>query len=147
MGTALRVLAVIVVVGILAGLGVTVYNAGVSQGMVQGAGLATASGAPAVAYGWYGVGPHWGWGFPLFGIFFWILGIFLVFALLRAVFGWGRWGRRGWDDHGPGWGGPGPGGYGGPSGRRDAMERFHRELHERADVSGGPGNAPGPTAG
>jgi hypothetical protein len=139
MGTALRVLAAIVVVGILAGLGVTIFNAGVSQGMAQGAGLATASGAPAVAYGWYGFGPHWGWGFPIFGIFFWILGIFLVFALLRAVFGWGRWGARRWDGRGPGgWDGPG-----GVDGRREAMERFHRELHERTDVSGSPDQAPG----
>ncbi len=129
MGTAFRVLAAIVIVGVLAGLGVAVYNAGVSQG----AGLATASGVPAAAYGWYGYGPHWGWGFPLFGIFFWILGIFLVFALLRALFGWGRWGRHLWDDRGPGgWGGPaGAGGFGG---RRASIEQWHRELHEREDA-------------
>jgi len=142
MGTAIRVLAAIVIVGVLAGLGVAVYNAGVSQGAVQGASLATASGAPAVAYGWYGYGPHWGWGFPVFGIFFWILGVFLVFALLRALFGWGRWGRHRWDDRGHGgWGGPG--GAGGVGDRRGTIERWHPELHARDDS----GREPAPPAG
>ncbi len=135
MGTALRALAAVVIVGILAVVGVTVYNAGLDQGVAQGAGL-TASGVPAVAYGWYGYGPHWGWGFPIFGIFFWILGIFLVFALLRALFGWGRWGRHRWDGRGPG-GWSGPGGAGGFGDRRDAIERWHRELHERDGAAGG----------
>lgn len=139
MGTAFRVLAALLVVGVLAGLGFTVYNAGVSQGVAQGAGLATASGTPAVVYGGYwGVGPHWGWGFGVFGIFFWILGIFLVFALIRAAFGWGRWGGRGhWTDHGP-TGFDGPRGFGG---RREMLEAWHREAHERG------GTATGPSAG
>lgn len=142
MGTALRVLAVLVVAGVLVGIGAGVYNAGVSQGVAQSATLATASGTPAVI-GWYGAGPHWGWGwggFGFFGIFFWILGIFLVFALLRFAFGWGRWGRHG--DHWNGSYGPydGPRGFGG---RRDALASLHRELHEQeAARSSGGGSAP-----
>jgi hypothetical protein len=54
-------------------------------------------------------------GFGFFGIFFWILGFFLIFALLRAAFGWGNGGPRG------------PGGWSG--GRRERLEELHRELH------------------
>ena len=52
-------------------------------------------------------------------------GIFLVFALLRAAFGWGRGGRHG-----------GPGGPGGWGGRRERMEELHRELHARDAATG-----------
>ena len=95
MSTAFRVLAVLLVVGLLAGIGISVYNAGVDQGLAQNV-TATASGAPAVVYGYPGYYGHWGFGFGFFGIFFWILGIFLIFGLLRAIFGWGRWGRGRW---------------------------------------------------
>ena len=137
MGTAIRVLAVLLLVGLLAGIGVSVYNAGVDQGLAQNV-AATASGAPAVAYGYPGYYGHWGFGFGFFGIFFWILGIFLIFALLRAAFGWGRWGRGRWGGYGPG--GHGYGGYGGygPGGqkpdhqddpRRAMLDEWHREAH------------------
>src|SRR5437667_118745 len=104
MATAFRVLAALLVVGLLAGIGVSVYNAGVSQGLAQNVTTA-ASGAPAVVYGYPAYYGHWGFGFGFFGIFFWILGIFLIFALLRAAFGWGRWGRGRWGGYGAG-GGP-----------------------------------------
>lgn len=119
-----RVLAVLLLVAVAIGIGTAVYNAGVTAGITEAAQQAAASGdpIPAVPYGYgYGYGPYLhgpfgGWGF--FGIFFWILGIFLVFALLRAAFGGGR-----------GWGGPrGPGGWGG---RREMVEDWHRELHRR----------------
>src|SRR5205814_759046 len=87
--TSFIVLSVLLVVGLLAGIGFGVYNAGVDQGLAQNV-SAAASGAPAVAYGYPGYYGHWGFGFGFFGIFFWILGIFLIFALLRAAFGWGR---------------------------------------------------------
>ena len=122
MSTAFRVLAVLLVVGLLAGIGFSVYNAGVSQGLAQNVGAA-ASGAPAVVYGYPGYYGHWGFGFGFFGIFFWILGIFLIFGLIRAAFGFGRWGRGGrdWSSH------HGPGGYGGP---RKYFEDWHRQAHE-----------------
>lgn len=122
--TIVRVLAALVLVVVAIGIGTAVYNAGVSAGLTDAAQQAIASGnpAPAAPYG-YGNGPYWhgfgfGWGF--FGIFFWIIGIFLVFGLLRAAFGWGRpRGPRGW--------------YG-PDGRADRDSRvaeWHRELHRR----------------
>ena len=101
--TILGVLAVIALVGLVAVIGTSVYNAGISQGIAEAANAAAASGDPVVVYppyaGGYGYG-HGGWGFGFFGIFFWILGFFLIIGLLRAAFGWGRWGGggpgRGW---------------------------------------------------
>jgi hypothetical protein len=135
MNVAFRVLAVLLLVGILVGIGAGVYNAGLSQGISQNV-TAVASGAPAVAYGYYPgfVGPHWGggFGFGFFGIFFWILGIFLIFALLRAAFGWGRGGHHGrWGGYGPG-----PGGWnrsGSDDPRREMLDEWHREAHGGTD--------------
>ena len=121
--TILGVLAVIALVGLVAVIGTSVYNAGISQGISEAANAAAASGDPAPVvigpYGQYGYG-HGGWGFGFFGIFFWILGFFLIFGLLRAAFGWGRWGG----------GGPGRGGW---ESRQDRMSELHRELHRRED--------------
>ena len=122
--TILGVLAVIALVGLVAVIGTSVYNAGVSQGITEAANAAAASGDPVVVYppyvgGNYGYG-HGGWGFGFLGIFFWILGFFLIFGLLRAAFGWGRWGG----------GGPGRGGW---ESRQDRISELHRELHRRED--------------
>ena len=119
MGTTFRVLAALLLVGLLAGVGIAIYNAGVSQGLVTTA----ASGAPLAAYPYYYPGFHFGWAFFPFGILFWILGIFLIFGLIRAAFGFGRWGRGGrdWGNH------HGPSGYGGP---RQHFEDWHRQAHE-----------------
>jgi len=126
MGTFVRVMATLLVVAVVIGIGAGVYNAGVTAGLAEAAQSAAGSGDPVAAPYWYGYGgPYWhGPGF--FGIFFWILGIFLVFALLRAAFGWGRGGGRG-----PG--GRGPGGWGG---RREMMEELHRDLHRRDATEG-----------
>jgi hypothetical protein len=121
-GGFVRLIAVVALVSVLALIGVSVYNAGVSAGLAE-TGAAVASGAPVVYYGPY-VGHPWGWGgVGFFGIFFWILGIFLIFGLIRAAFGFGRWGGRrgGWYGH------HGPGGYGGP---RDDFDDWHRRAHE-----------------
>jgi len=116
------VLAVVALVALVAVIGTSVYNAGISQGLAEAANAAAASGDPApVVVGPYGYG-HGGWGpgFGFFGIFFWILGFFLIFGLLRAAFGWGRWGG----------GGPGRGGW---ESRQDRMAELHRELHRREE--------------
>jgi hypothetical protein len=123
--TILGVLAAIALVGLVAVIGTSVYNAGLSQGLAEAATAAAASGDPApvvvAPYGHYGYGyGHGGWGFGFFGIFFWILGFFLIFGLLRAAFGWGRWGG----------GGPGRGGWGS---RDERISELHRELHRRED--------------
>jgi hypothetical protein len=116
-GGFLRVLAVLGIIGLLVAIGIGSYNAGVTVGLADG-GAAVASGATVV----YQHGPyvgHWGWGFGFFGILIWILVIFLVFGLVRAAFGGGRWGgRRDWGDH--------PGRYGGP---RDYLDDWHRRAH------------------
>ena len=121
--TIFGVLAAIAVVALVAVIGTSVYNAGISQGLAEAAAAAAASGDPApvvvAPYGHYGYG-HGGWGFGFFGIFFWILGLFLIFGLLRAAFGWGRWGG----------GGPGRGGW---ESRQDRMAALHRDLHRLDD--------------
>ena len=66
-------------------------------------------------------GPHYGWGFfPLFGILFWVLALFLIFGLVRAAFGGPRWRNGGpWMD------------------RRTMAEEWHRQMHadlERRDA-------------
>lgn len=120
--TILRVVAVIALVALVAVIGTSVYNAGVSQGLAEAAIAAAASGeTPAIVYPPY-IGDRYGWGYGgpgFFGIFFAILGAFLIFGLLRAAFGWGRWGG----------GGPSRGGW-----QRDhRVAKMHRELHRRED--------------
>ena len=113
--TLVAVLAVVVIIAAIAGAGTYVYNAGIAEGVAEAARQAAASGdaAPVVVYPGYGYGwghgPGFGWGL---GIIFWILGFFLLFGLLRAAFGWGRWGGNG-------------------HGRRGRWEEIHREMHER----------------
>jgi hypothetical protein len=115
--TIFRVLAAVALVGLLALVGVSVYNSGVSAGLGEAARLATASGDPVPVYAYPGpyVGHGWGYGwggFGFFGIFFWIIGLFLVFGLIRAAF----WGGR--------WGGPRNGS------RSGHLEEWHRRAHD-----------------
>jgi hypothetical protein len=125
-GTFGRVLAMILFVAVLAGIGIGVYNAGVNEGLAQAAIAAQAAGDdPAVVIppyaGPYGYGYGWhGGGFGFFGILFGILVLFLLLGLIRAAFGWGRWNGVG----------RGPGGWGG-GGREERIAEYHRELHKR----------------
>ena len=76
------------------------YEAGLQsavQVVVPAAGAAPAV-APAVAY--YGHPYGWGYGFFPFGFLFPILGIFLFFALMRALVGGGGGHHRGWYGNG-----------------------------------------------
>jgi hypothetical protein len=115
-GTFFRLIAALALVGLLAVIGVSAYDAGVGAGLDQAARETVASGAPATVF--Y-PGPYYGhgWGFGFFGIFFWILGIFLVFGLIRAAFGRGRW--------------VGPGGWSRHDGPRGHLEEWHRQAHEQ----------------
>ena len=82
-------------------IAVGAYDAGIAQGTAQVVVPATGGTAPAVAY--YGHPYGWGFGFFPFGFLFPILGLFLFFALMRALIGGGRgYGHRGWysDGHG-----------------------------------------------
>jgi hypothetical protein len=129
-----RIIALLLLVGLVVLAGSAVYNAGVSAGIAADVGSAIASGEP-VPVGVYGpyVGHRWGWGGwgwggGFFGILFGILFLFLIFGLLRAAFGWGRWGG-------------GPGGYKGSgwdhhrSRRHEQFEEWHREQHGDAPAA------------
>jgi hypothetical protein len=121
-----RVLAVLLLVLVAAGIGTWVYNAGVSAGLAEAAVQATASGEPVPpgAWGWghaYGPYAHGPWGFGFFGILFGILLLFLVIGLVRAAFGGG-------------WGHGGPGSH---HGRHAMLEEMHRDFHRREAEAGG----------
>lgn len=130
------VLLALLLVGGVAAIGITAYNAGVTAGLVESGQVVVAPGQATGPYvGGYGWG-HGGFGF--FGFLGFLLFLFLIFALIRAAFGgWGR-GRGGWS--GPGWGGPG---------RHGAWDERVRELHDelhRTGGSTGPGaTGPNPT--
>jgi hypothetical protein len=134
----------LVVVGILVGLGVGVYQAGVAQGVVDAGRYPAAVAVPVAGYGWHGPG--------IFGILFGIFFLFLIFGLLRAAFSRGRGYGPGWGHgygYGPGWG-RGPGGDASPDAWREERDRriadLHRRLHEEGESGpGGPGG-PGSSA-
>jgi hypothetical protein len=117
-----RFVAFLLAVGLLAVVGISIYNAGVSAGIASDAGVLP----PYVGQPW---GTGWDGGFFGFilGLFFLFLFFGLIFGLFRAAFGWGHGGRH------HGWGGHHDYRHGryGPdrSGRRDYFEEWHRELH------------------
>ena len=115
---------------LLAIVGVIAYNVGWSDGVGTHlpAGSAAAGGAVGPYYGWRPIG--FGFGFGLFGIFWFFLIVFGIFWLFRLLF-WGAFGRRMW---GGGWG-YGHGMYGGsghhgmPPGIEERMQDWHRRAH------------------
>ena len=126
--------ALIVAIAVVAGIGIGVYNAGVSEGVAEAARVAQVAGEDAaVVYppyvgGPYGYGHGWGGGggFGFFGILFGILFFFLIIGMIRAAFGWDRWGGGGRD-----------------SGRWESRDHriaeMHRELHRKDEPSGSTG--------
>jgi hypothetical protein len=90
-----RPLVAAILVLVLGGLiAVGAYDAGLAQSAAQVV-VPAAGAAPAVAY--YGHPYGWGFGFFPFGFLFPIFGLFLFFALMRALVGGGRgYGHRGW---------------------------------------------------
>lgn len=131
-----RFVAFLLAVGLLAVVGISIYNAGVSAGIAADAGVLP----PYVGQPW---GTGWDGGFFgfVFGLFFLFLFFGLIFGLFRAAFGWGHGGRHhGWGNHHEyrhGRYGPGRGG------RRDYFEEWHRELH--GEGSGAPDAPTGST--
>ena len=115
-----RVLAALVLAGLVLWIGASVYNAGVSAGLAEAARQEVESSDAVVTptYGWgapYANGPFvaaWG---PLALVFWTFLGIFLLIGLVRVIVG-------------APWRGPGPRGWGD---RRERVEEWHRELHRR----------------
>ena len=126
---------VLVVVGVIA------YNVGWSDGVNTHLPAVT-NGTAAAPY-YYGYGPHWGFGGPIFGIlgFLWFLFVlFIIFAIFRFLF----FGRRMWG--GGGWGYGPRGWHGGmPQGLDDRMQEWHRKAHEgQQPPSAGSGTPPPP---
>jgi hypothetical protein len=127
-----RFLAFLLAIGLLAAIGIGIYNAGVSAGLGSDAGLPPYVGQPW-DMGWFG-----GIFAFIFGVFFLFLIVGLIFGLFRAAFGWGHGGRRhGWNGYRHGYGRR-------PySGERDYFEAWHRELHGEPPIESdsGPGTA------
>jgi hypothetical protein len=95
-----RVLAALVLVAAILGIGLYAYNLGINQGLAQKvqlpAGMQTR--VPYMHFGY----PFFGFGFGLLGCLVPIFLLFLVFGSLRALFWHGRMGgwhmhRRDWD--------------------------------------------------
>lgn len=115
-----RIFLVFVLLAVLAGIGVFVYNAGVSQGLATSGNL-TQPGAVPAPYPYYG--PFfWHWGFFPFGFIFPLFFlIFLLWAISGLFFrrrrGFGRWGR--WH-------------AGDPEHREvpPMVQEWHRKMHE-----------------
>src|SRR4029078_2374981 len=99
-----RFVAALILVGLLAVVGVNIYNAGVDAGIAADVGNAIASGAPVPAGYYYGpyAGGTWGRGFGFGGFLLVLLFLFFFFGLLRAIFGYGRWGGHHGSDYGKG---------------------------------------------
>lgn len=110
----------LVVIAALAGLGVTVYNAGVAQGLAASGKLVVPEGG-AAPYPYYAPFYRpWGFGLGCLGFVFPLLFVLLILGALRGLF-FGGWRRR-W-----GWGSP-HGEW--PKGVPPMMEEWHRKLHE-----------------
>lgn len=110
----MRALLAAILILVLGGaIAVGAYEAGLAQSAQQIV-VPAAGGAPVVAY--YGHPYGWGWGFFPFGFLFPIFGLFLFFALMRALVGGGRgWGHRGW--------------YDGQSGVPSRFDDWHKRSH------------------
>ena len=106
----LRGLFVLVVIAIVAGIGVYVYNVGIAQGVAQSS---ASRGDGVVAAPYYG-GPFFFPGFG-FGLFFCLP--FLLLWFLFPLFGWRRWGWARQREH---WG----------KGAPPMFEEWHRRAHE-----------------
>ena len=136
-----RILAAILLVAVLAiggGLiATTAYQAGLGTAITTATGSAGTAVAPVVvpAYG-YGYGPGWHAGFGFFGFLGTLLFLFLVFALVRAIFwrggpgrrsGWGPGGWGGYDGSGKGLGGHDHGTW--ETRGNQAFDEWHRRAH------------------
>ena len=115
-----RVLLVLVAVAAIVGLGAYVYNAGVVQGVAEGAQIAGRE-TGAAPYPPYGYGPYARpfFGFGLFGLLAPLFFVFLIFGAMRALFWrgprhWGMLQRGEWDKHVP-----------------PMVAEWHRKLHEQ----------------
>jgi hypothetical protein len=127
----LAIVVVVLLVVVAVGAGGFAYQLGMSHGLAANPQLVApqGSGGVPVAPFYYGMpgfyGRPFGWGgFGFLGCLFPLLGIFLFFGLMRAIFWGGRWGgRRGWGGHG--WQGYGPEGQSVPP----MFDEWHKRAH------------------
>jgi hypothetical protein len=100
-----RVLAALVLVAAIIGIGAYAYNLGMVQGLAQKVTLPAGQPPVQAPYLYYGY-PHFGFGFGLLGCLVPLFLLFLVFGSLRALLwhgrmggpmGWGHMHRKGWD--------------------------------------------------
>jgi len=127
-----RIIAGLVLIVALVGIGLFAYNAGIAQGLAQNvqaqAGQAPTTTLPyyAFPYGprFYGFG-----GFGLLGCLIPLFFIFLAFAALRGLFWFGprRWNHR---HHGP-WGMHSESPEDWDKGVPPMFEEWHRRSHEK----------------
>ncbi len=133
------VLLVLVLAVTAVSAGMFAYRAGVMQGMVTSGQAITVPDGGRGPEMFVHPGPmmmgrgHWGFGggFGFLGCLFPLLGLFLLFGLLRLAFGHRHWGWRGGYGR---WGG-GPGGMGGGNAEHPAppmFEEWHRRAHGEA---------------
>lgn len=124
----LKIVFIVVVAALIIGAGVAVFNAGMAQGATLSGQIMPPDGAtvPVPVSPYYAL--HYrAWGFPggwCFGLFGFLLIIFLIAGLGRMAFG----PRHGWRR--------GPWGMGGPRGFNSDqvppfVEEAHRKMHEK----------------
>lgn len=129
-----RLIAALVLLAAIVGIGYFAYNAGVAQGTAAQLPAASGSGAQPYPYPGYG-GPFWfphpffGFGFGWFGLLIPLFLLFLVFGVFRRLI-WGpRWGWHGM--HHRHWMDPesGEGGQGVPP----MVSEWHKRMHGESD--------------
>lgn len=130
-----RILYAVILITVLAGFGIMIYNAGIAQGIAAGGSFIAPvqpsqdMGAAQLPYRYYGYGPFirpWGFGFFPFGCLFPLLFFFLFFALFRGFF------FRGW--RGRGWNSPHYHGWGGGQDVPPPFEEWHRRSHQATET-------------
>ncbi len=127
----LRIVAVLVLLAAIVGIGFFAYQAGVAHGSPVTLQAPSGSGQTTVPapYPYYGYGMPffrpWGFGFGCFGPLF---AFFLIFLAFRFLFWGSRWGHRGL--HGPwrhGWG---------EGGVPPMFEEWHKRAHGQSSDTG-----------
>lgn len=139
-----RLIAAIALIAVLAVGGGLIATAAYQAGLSTAVTTAAASGGaiapvvlPPYAYG-YGYGPH-PFGFGFFGFLGTLLFLFIVFGLIRAIFGRGRPGRHGGRHEA--WGGRGPW----ADRAHETFEDWHRRAHDPSDTSSATPTGPSTT--
>jgi hypothetical protein len=130
----------LLVLGVLVAIGGGIYQAGLTQGIIDAGRFPAGTAVPVAGYGW-------GHGFGFLGLLFPILFLLLIFGLIRAAFSRGRGWGPGWHHgDGSGWAPGGGPSTGGPESWRQERDRriseLHRQLHEADGDAGTSGSPP-----